>query len=86
MKFSDNNNHCMCLQNKELIPASESGDMMTIVSLLNSGADVQTENKVQYTLISLVTCSHLYTMGPFSPFNPRRACTARVTVVCLCVC
>ena len=44
MKFSDNNK--MCLQNWELISASKSGDVMTVVSLLNSGADVQTENKV----------------------------------------
>ena len=44
MKFSDNNN--MCLQNEELISASKSGDVMTVVSLLNSGSDVKTENKV----------------------------------------
>ena len=37
----------MCLQNKELISASESGDVMTVVSLLNSGAYVQTKNEVQ---------------------------------------
>ena len=36
----------MSLQNKELISASESGDVMTVVSLLNSGADVQTMDKV----------------------------------------
>ena len=36
----------MSLQNDELISASESGDVMTVVSLLNSGADVQTENRV----------------------------------------
>ena len=36
----------MCLQNWELISASKSGDVMTVVSLLNSGADVQTENEV----------------------------------------
>ena len=36
----------MCLQNKELISASESRDVMAVVSLLNSGADVQTEDKV----------------------------------------
>ena len=36
----------MCLQNEELISASESGDVMTVVSLLNSGADVQTEDEV----------------------------------------
>ena len=40
--FSDN----VCLQNEEMISASESGDVMTVVSLLNSGADVQTEDKV----------------------------------------
>ena len=44
MKFSNNNN--MCLQNGELISASKSGDVMTVVSLLNSGADVQTEDEV----------------------------------------
>ena len=42
MKFSDN----MCLQNEKLISASVLGDVMTVVSLLNSGADVQTEDKV----------------------------------------
>ena len=36
----------MSLQNKELISASESGDVMTVVSLLNSGADVQTEDEL----------------------------------------
>ena len=51
-KFSDN----LSLQNEELISASESGDVMTVVSLLNSGADVQTENVVY---IFLVTCRHL---------------------------
>ena len=34
------------LQNEELISASRSGDVMTVVSLLNSGADVQTEDGV----------------------------------------
>ena len=34
------------LQDEELISASESGDVMTVVSLLNSGADVQTEDDV----------------------------------------
>ena len=34
------------LQNKELISASKSGDVMRVVSLLNSGADVQTEDGV----------------------------------------
>ena len=34
------------LQNIKLISASESGDVMTVASLLNSGADVQTENEV----------------------------------------
>ena len=40
---------CGCdvsLQNEELISASKSGDVMTVVSLLNSGADVQTKDKV----------------------------------------
>ena len=49
----------MSLQKKELISASVSGDVMTVVSILNSGADVQTENEVS---ISLVTSPHLYTM------------------------
>ena len=40
--FSDN----VSLQNEDLISASKSGDVMTVVSLLNSGADVQTEDKV----------------------------------------
>ena len=48
MKFSDN----VSLQNKKLISASGSGDVMTVVSLLNSGADVQTEDEV-YILFSL---------------------------------
>ena len=33
------------LQNDELISASKSGDVMTVVSLLNSGADIQTEDE-----------------------------------------
>ena len=33
----------MYLQDHELISASMSGDIMTVVSLLNSGADIQTE-------------------------------------------
>ena len=36
----------MSLQNEELFSASKSGDVMTVVSLLNSGADVQTEDEV----------------------------------------
>ena len=40
--FSDD----VVLQNEGLISASESGDVMTVVSLLNSGADVQTKNEV----------------------------------------
>ena len=42
-KFSDN----VSLQNKELISACQSGDVMTVMSLLNSRADVHTEDKVQ---------------------------------------
>ena len=34
------------LQNAVLISASESGDVMTVVSLLKNGADVQTEDEV----------------------------------------
>ena len=56
------------LQNEELISASESGDVMTVVSLLNSGADVQTENKV-YTLIFF---SHL---SSFAHLNHHMALT-----------
>ena len=41
--YNDKN---MPLQNTVLISASESGDVMTAVSLLNSGADVQTKNEV----------------------------------------
>ena len=40
--FSDN----VSLQNEKLISASKSGDAKTVVSLLNSGADVQTKDKV----------------------------------------
>ena len=36
----------MSVQNEELMSASWSGDVMTVVLLLNSGADVQTENEV----------------------------------------
>ena len=39
------NSFIMFLRNEELLPASESGDMMTVVCLLNSGADVQTEDE-----------------------------------------
>ena len=46
-KFSDN----LPLQKEQLISASKSGDVMTVVSLLNSGADVQTEDKV-YIFVS----------------------------------
>ena len=42
----------MCLQNKKLISASKSGDVMTVVSLLNSGADIQTEDEVYIHLFS----------------------------------
>ena len=48
----DNN---VCLQNEELISASWSGNVMTVVSLLNSGADSQTENKVHKHSFSLIT-------------------------------
>ena len=46
--FSDN----VSLQNKELFSASKSGDVMTVVSLLNSGADVQTEDEEVYIFFS----------------------------------
>ena len=42
----------MCLQNLELISAIKSGDVMTVVSFLNSGADVQTENEVFFSHLS----------------------------------
>ena len=42
----------MSLQNKELLSASASGDMMTVVSLLNGGADVQTDDKVYLHFIN----------------------------------
>ena len=57
----------MSLQNDKLISASKSGDVMTVVSLLNSGADVQIKNEV-YIHFLLVTCPHLY-MGPFFHSN-----------------
>ena len=53
----------MSLQNKELISASVSGDVMTVVSLLNSGADVQTENEV--SILFSHQSSLMYTMWPF---------------------
>ena len=46
--FSDN----VSLQNEDLISASKSGDVMTVVSLLNSGADVQTEDEEVYIFFS----------------------------------
>ena len=42
----------MSLQNEELISASKSRDVMIVVSLLNSGADVQTEYEVYIHLFS----------------------------------
>ena len=57
--FSDN----VSLQNKELISASKSGDVMTVVSLLNSGADVQTDEV--YTFFSC-TYLHLHTCDLFT--------------------
>ena len=61
--FSDD----VSLQNEELISASKSGDVMTVVSLLNSGADVQTEDKV-YTIFfshlsSFVHHGAFFTLG-----------------------
>ena len=49
MKFSDNN---VFLQNWELISSIKAGDIMTVVSLLNSGADVQTKNEVCIRFLS----------------------------------
>ena len=46
--FSDN----VSLQNEDLISASKSGDVMIVVSLLNSGADVQTEDEEVYIFFS----------------------------------
>ena len=51
--FSDN----VSLQNKELISASQSGDVMTVVSLLNSGADVQTN--VRTIIITVILFTHM---------------------------
>ena len=36
----------MFLQDDELFAGCKSGDVMTVVSLLNSGANVKTEDKV----------------------------------------
>ena len=49
---------CMYLQNEELISSSELGDVMKVVSLLNSGADVQTKDKVDISHLS--SFAHLY--------------------------
>ena len=49
----------MSLQNKELISASESGDLMKVVSLLNSGADIQTENWVHIFFSHMSSFAHL---------------------------
>ena len=59
-KVSDN----ALLQNAVLISASRSGDVMRVVSLLNSGADVQTKSEVNIHFLSC--CPHLYTVGSFS--------------------
>ena len=59
----------MCLQDKELISASISGDVMTVVSLLNSGADIHTEDKVYGHFLY----SHLSSFvhhGVFSTLTP----------------
>ena len=42
----------MSLQNKELISASASGDVIRVVSLLNRGANVQTEDQVYLHFIN----------------------------------
>ena len=42
------------VQNDELIGASKKGDLMMVASLLNSGADIQTVNKVSYQCESMV--------------------------------
>ena len=64
-KFSDN----VSLQNKELISASALGDVMTVVSLLNSGADVQTEDEVHITfsVIEHYNSKSPYHYGIFVP-------------------
>ena len=59
MKFSDN----VSLQNEKLISASESGDVMTVVSLLNSGADVQTEDEVHISFSSFVHYGAFFTIA-----------------------
>ena len=47
--------HCnVLLQDAVLISASESGDVMTVVSLLNNGADVQTEDEVYIHFLVLI--------------------------------
>ena len=45
----------LSLQNAALISACESGDVMAVVSLLNSGADVQTEYEVY--IVTVGECS-----------------------------
>ena len=45
------------LQNKKLIAASNSGDVVRVTSLLNSGADIQTEDEVAITDTSV---AHLW--------------------------
>ena len=75
MKFSD----YLCLQNWELISSSKSGDVMRVLSLLNSGADVQTEDEEVYIffshLSSFVHHGAFFTLGfsclsvPFVEFS-----------------
>ena len=48
--FSDD----VSLQNEELKSASKLGDVMKVVSLLNSGANVLTKDKVVCTSLSTV--------------------------------
>ena len=60
--FSDN----VSLQNEKLISASKSGDAKTVVSLLNSGADVQTKDKVYIYIYIYISIFFSYLSSIFT--------------------
>ena len=55
----------VALKNDELIAAAgREGDVMRVVSLLNSGADIQTEDQVCYIIITKKFQSHAQSSNP----------------------
>ena len=76
-------NSSLFLQDHELIPAIESGDVMTVVSLLNSGAGVQTEDEVYiFFLFSILILTLPIIICLINPC----LCACAVRVCCVCVC